>query len=307
MNTIVACARLLRRSATGSALRAMFAVALSGVIAAAPATEAIELQLIEQDVEQAEALMVAPPLLPLNGSDTLAFTQVEMAGPADVVPGRPYSAQLTIVKHQPLVDGNTITQEQHGRVFRDAEGRIRREDETGLPGTGRHQVLITDPIEDTTVLLLPARRLAMRLVPPPGPETALALARDAGNIVDTAASTPVAIAATRAAVTDDFVISLPLPGEPVTVTLGERRVEGLRAIGTRTTLDIPAAAIGNRERIAIVTEQWYSPELEVVLSSEHRDPRVGTTSYRLHAIESGDPDPSLFQIPPDYALTDHLP
>jgi hypothetical protein len=86
--------------------------------------------------------------------------------------------------------------------------------------------------------------------------------------------------------------------------LGTKVVEGVQADGTRTTLTIPAGQIGNVNAIQIVDEVWRSPELQVIVHSEHSDPRMGTTVYSLQNISRSDPSPALFQVPADYTVTD---
>jgi len=48
--------------------------------------------------------------------------------------------------------------------------------------------------------------------------------------------------------------------------------------------------------IQIVAEQWYSPDLEAVVSSRHYDPRAGETTYRLVNVARGDPSGSRLRI-----------
>src|SRR4029078_8127785 len=55
--------------------------------------------------------------------------------------------------------------------------------------------------------------------------------------------------------------------------LGTKVVEGVPADGTRTTLTIPAGQSGNVNPIQIVDEVWRSPDLQVIVHSEHSDPR----------------------------------
>jgi hypothetical protein len=86
--------------------------------------------------------------------------------------------------------------------------------------------------------------------------------------------------------------------------LGTKVVEGVQADGTRSTLTIPAGQIGNDNPIQIVDEVWRSPDLQVIVHSEHSDPRMGTTVYSLQNISRSDPSPALFQVPADYTITD---
>jgi hypothetical protein len=79
--------------------------------------------------------------------------------------------------------------------------------------------------------------------------------------------------------------------------LGTREIEGIRAEGTRTTVTIPAGAIGNERPIDSVTERWFSPTLQIVVLSHRRDPRFGETTYRVTKIKRAEPPAALFEPP----------
>jgi hypothetical protein len=81
-------------------------------------------------------------------------------------------------------------------------------------------------------------------------------------------------------------------------------VEGVEAEGTRTTVTIPAGAMGNERPLLIVSERWYSAELQTVVMTKHSDPRFGDTTYRLTNISRSEPDHSLFELPADYKVTE---
>ncbi|MBP6824537.1 MAG: energy transducer TonB [Acidobacteria bacterium] len=87
-----------------------------------------------------------------------------------------------------------------------------------------------------------------------------------------------------------------------TESLGKQTFDGVVAEGKRTTTTIPAGAIGNERPIEIVSESWYSPELQTVVMSKRTDPTSGETNYRLMNIRRGEPDASLFQVPSDYTV-----
>ena len=84
--------------------------------------------------------------------------------------------------------------------------------------------------------------------------------------------------------------------------LGARSIEGVQAVGHRRTTTIPAGAIGNDLPITIVSEEWVSPDLNLLVMTHRVDPRSGESSYRLVNIHREEPDPSLFQVPPDYPV-----
>ena len=86
--------------------------------------------------------------------------------------------------------------------------------------------------------------------------------------------------------------------------LGLQTIEGISADGRRTIETIPAGEVGNEQPIQIVSEFWYSPDLQVTLLSKHFDPRVGEIVFRLTNISRGAPAPSLFQPPADYQITE---
>ncbi len=81
-------------------------------------------------------------------------------------------------------------------------------------------------------------------------------------------------------------------------------VEGVEAEGKRITHTIPAGEIGNDRPIEIVSESWYSSELQVLVMTRHSDPRRGETTYRLTNINRAEPDRSLFEVPADYTVRD---
>ena len=92
----------------------------------------------------------------------------------------------------------------------------------------------------------------------------------------------------------------PLPAE--VEDLGEQVLQGVLARGVRQTQTIPAGEIGNELRIDIATEQWYSDELEAVVSRTSRDPRFGETTYRLINVDRSEPPPELFAVPQGYRV-----
>lgn len=92
--------------------------------------------------------------------------------------------------------------------------------------------------------------------------------------------------------------------EAVTESLGTQTIEGVLAEGTRSTTTIPAGQIGNERPIEIVSERWFSPDLKVLVMSRQSDPRFGETTYRLSNIVIGHPEPSLFEVPPDFHVVE---
>ncbi|HUP30118.1 MAG TPA: hypothetical protein VM122_08095 [Usitatibacter sp.] len=93
-------------------------------------------------------------------------------------------------------------------------------------------------------------------------------------------------------------------GKGITTNLGTKDFDGVKAEGRATTWTIPAGEIGNRSAINVVSESWYSPELQVTVYSRNADPRTGETIYRLAGIKRGEPGAELFKVPEEYKLRD---
>jgi hypothetical protein len=95
--------------------------------------------------------------------------------------------------------------------------------------------------------------------------------------------------------------------EVTTTSLGTQMVNGVEAQGTRYTRIIPAGQIGNSKPITIVTERWYSPDLQMVVMSKRTDPMTGDSVTQVTDIQRGEPDPALFQVPSGYTVKEGGP
>ena len=84
--------------------------------------------------------------------------------------------------------------------------------------------------------------------------------------------------------------------------LGEQVLEGLLVQGTRWKDTIPAGTIGNERPIDVVTDRWYSKDIDAMVLERHSDPRFGETTYRLVNVVLGEPSPDLFQVPQGYEI-----
>ena len=77
-----------------------------------------------------------------------------------ITPGAPYSADAVTESVQVLSDGNRIASKTATRIYRDSEGRTRREQ---LTTTGEVQsVSISDPVAGSMYVLNPADKTAQR-------------------------------------------------------------------------------------------------------------------------------------------------
>ena len=84
--------------------------------------------------------------------------------------------------------------------------------------------------------------------------------------------------------------------------VAEGLVEGVMADGKRVTTVLPAGAIGNQQPITVLSEQWFSPDLEILILTRHSDPRSGDTTYTVTNIVRAEPQGNLFDVPADYTI-----
>jgi hypothetical protein len=225
------------------------------------------------------------------------------------VKGGPYSADVENEHVQVLADGNRIVKRSTGRVYRDAEGRVRREDDRG---TGVASISIVDPVAGVSYLLDPENHVAWRTPTPmilKKLDEVKALTEEQAVALTGATSKLAAVKSKLDALTFETTSGRVnvrrgdvAPEERRDEALDARTIEGVTAEGRRTTTIIPAGAIGNDLPIVSTSEQWTSPDLQVLVLSDRKDPRSGDSTYRLLNIRKGDPDPSLFQVPPDYTV-----
>jgi hypothetical protein len=80
-------------------------------------------------------------------------------------------------------------------------------------------------------------------------------------------------------------------------------MEGLSVLGTRITRTIPAGQIGNAQPILIITDKWYSQDLQIDLKTVHSDPRTGTNTTTVTNLSRNEPPPSMFTLPPGYTIS----
>src|SRR3984893_8606571 len=79
---------------------------------------------------------------------------------AKVVKGAPFSAEIVTESIQTLADGNRIVQRSNTRMFRDSDGRVRREEDRGSKSP---VISITDPVSGMSYSLDPDNRVARQL------------------------------------------------------------------------------------------------------------------------------------------------
>ena len=207
-----------------------------------------------------------------------------------VVTGVPFSAVAVSESTQTLADGNHIARKTQTNLFRDSQGRFRKE--VTLPAIGplatagqpKSFVFINDPVAGTNFILHADTKTAEQMGRP--------FAGMKGPLKD-------ALKGKMGSRQQQEMANSSLKKED----LGTQTIAGVSAQGTRITHTIPAGQIGNDKAITIVSEHWYSNDLQMVVMSKRSDPRFGDTTYSLTNVQRQEPAASLFAVPPDYTVT----
>jgi len=84
--------------------------------------------------------------------------------------------------------------------------------------------------------------------------------------------------------------------------LPPQMMQGVEVYGKRSTTTYPIGYQGNDRPIAVVREEWTSPELGLPVLLKYT--RTGEETSRLTKISLIEPDPALFQIPRGYKIID---
>jgi len=196
---------------------------------------------------------------------------------------------------QTLADGTELVNSNSTQFYRDAMGRTRVEETLD----GVTLVTIRDPVAGFVVRLDPRTKNAVKATTASGGGRS-----GGGSTASTAAQEDLKKKAEEVQKQVAKAQKEKTAPEPAMEDLGIESVSGVPALHTRMTRIIPAGSIGNNRDIHVVNERWYSEDLQMLLKSVSSDPRFGVTTYELSNVLRNDPDPTLFKIPADYAVTE---
>jgi hypothetical protein len=305
-------------------------------------------------------VQIAPPPISISS----AMLGVSSPLGAQAVSGKPVYAEFVTEHHQSFTDGNRISRSTTSCIYRDAQGRVRRESQLSLPGmpavvSASIFITIVDHQLGYGYVLDPQEMVAHRYdLNAAGPSYVARLHTEANGrallsadpkpSAESAATAPPAAAETShwrlhafpshqdhapdgtpavmstgsrsSSLGSGFLPEdsgfasaptmridqpfLAAPNPVRTENLGEQMILGFRARGTRVVTTLPAGQIGNDRPIDIVSEQWFSPELELVLRSMHHDPWAGEFTTTIVRVSRGDQPVSLFEVPAPYRIID---
>jgi hypothetical protein len=276
--------------------------------------------------QPAELAMIVPDFQSDEGQEAQQKVMLEvMAADAQVVKGKPYSADTSTETVQTMLDGNRIVHRTVSKFYRDSEGRTRREETFGNvdpehPAPHETKVFIDDPVNRTSFVLDPGSKSADKMLrlstitedhnaEDDGTRIMIKSIKDSdaikdGAVVEPDGAGPMVVKFRNDHSNPDTVL-LQVADENRNVSkedLGTRNIEGVDCTGTRRTTTIPAGAIGNEKPISIVTETWFAPAIGAVVQSTSNDPRFGKTTYQLTNVQLNEPPRSLFEPPADFKI-----
>ena len=248
----------------------------------------------------------------LESGPNVRFVNQEFSFGGRVVTGSPYSADEKTESVQTLADDVHITNTTTTRIYRDSQGRTRRE--MTLPSfkgetTPHTLITINDPVNGVSYSLDPESKVAHKMPIPTPMATKLRAEVEAQAMEAEAKMKAQVRASTSGGVGYQVTVRhSEEPGPEVKhEDLGANVMEGVSVTGTRETTVIAAGRIGNDKPITITSETWFSPDLKTEVKSVHSDPRMGQTTHTLSNISRTEPDSSLFLPPSDYKLEESGP
>jgi len=200
------------------------------------------------------------------------FIAAELRFGDKLVKNQPFSANTIIEDTRRLYDGTTVTKTMKGAFYRDSTGRTRREQPFesigGFSIEPQTLVFINDFAAKTQYFFDLDNKIARKIgIGPNGPPR------------------------------DD-----PQRPDAKSDSLGTKTIEGVSVEGTRITFELPVGHIGNDKPLQVVTENWFSPELQVIVMSRHLDPLSGEHIFRLTSIKRTEPAAALFMVPAGFTV-----
>jgi hypothetical protein len=207
-----------------------------------------------------------------------------------VVKGAPFSATATSETTSTLQDGSVLHRTSHVSMYRDTQGRSRHEviftgfGPLAASATPKKMVMISDPVAGVHFMLDDEQKVAHK------------------SVLHTHSGSGDAAAPAFEGRMQDRMQQEEAAGLLKKESLGTQTINGVVAEGTRTTHIIPAGQIGNEKALQVVSERWYSSDLQIVLKSTRSDPRFGTTTYTVTSLQRTEPAATLFTVPAEYTV-----
>jgi len=204
----------------------------------------------------------------------------KIEGQTGPVLNRPLSADEVRTAVQTLSDGSHVKRSETNRFYRDAQGRMLTQTETGA--------ILYDPVAGFTYDLTTRTQTYTKGPIKPNSTVTIAAAAHYSSVSSHSSDGDPAKSGKKRAT------------EPEPEELMPQMINGTLAKGSRVTITIPANTFGNDSDLKVINDRWVSDDLKLLVKSSNSDPRFGLTTYELKNIAQAPPDPALFQIPAGY-------
>lgn len=218
-----------------------------------------------------------------------ALSQAQQQPALVSIVGEPFSGVRTWQGARNFLGGNRIDRGTSERLYRDSQGRTRVERDipaqvlANNPRMEPVQITINDPVSGDRIELREHSKTALIFrggaapaMPPPRSMPPVSVVFG-GHLYDG----------------ND-------PGWSTATLLGEKSFDGLRARGQRRQYTIPVGTVGNEKPIVLTVEQWFSPELSLIVARNGTSSLAGEFGMQVENIVHGEPAAALFLIPSDY-------
>ncbi|HEV2325429.1 MAG TPA: hypothetical protein VGS10_15860 [Terracidiphilus sp.] len=249
----------------------------------------------------AAASILAPPTaFPQADSSQSCIPIVKELQLEIVRKNMPFTGTLTVTCKAPQPDGTVARGKVVVFLWRDSEGRTRRQDGTPIfPGTEVYGVTVTDPVDHLEWHWTIGGGDKTVIVSKFGPRGLTTLRSD---------TYPLKPDGSR-----DYDIFAKLVGGSTPTfkeeTLPPEYINGTYAVGQRITEIVAPGMMNNHtdHPQTVVTEDWESTDIDETVRWIVQDPSMGTNDYELQVSDRNDPDPTQFQPPPDFNVLISMP
>ncbi|HKM65721.1 MAG TPA: hypothetical protein VJX70_01035 [Candidatus Acidoferrum sp.] len=238
-----------------------------------------------------------PPDKPLYVPSLIGVSDGAVAGiTIATLPRIPFSATVSVENRSVSRDGKVHVQHLTGEVARNSRGSTRTVvdlNELGAP---------VDPTAVTIHIYDAARKADITIFP--AAKSALYRPEE----IDAKVYYPLEPRPKQPAIQRRFHSPTP-PGQPFPTVqtqrqdLGTQTIDGRVLRHGRETLTFPAALTPDKRGFTSVTDYWYDQSLQAFVLIKRSVSNHSTQTIVLRSIRRQNPDPSLFQIPADYQVT----
>jgi hypothetical protein len=237
---------------------------------------------------------VSKPLFPPNlffAGDPAGGSNILVGFGVASLPSIPFSA--TIEAEIEIVDdkGNNTFQRRITKIARDNKGRTRVDTDLNLIDAPTDPKLVTvhiyDAVTKADLTLFPRDQSAMRYEDRPKPQPA------PGRRL-----APIALEPDHLGLADNLTPRIETQREELDAEV----IEEIQVRHGRETCRYLAGFAGHKDAYTVVTDYWYSQELQAFVRVKQVDPFNGVQTLTLRKVRRENPDTSLFKMPKNYRV-----